>query len=123
MLRIHRCDELTPFIAADGSRIRELAHPRTSDARRQSLAEATLEPGGETREHLHRTSEEIYAFRSGSGLMSLGDADARVEAGDTVVIPPGVRHKLRNDGAEPLVLLCCCSPAYSDADTVITDRA
>jgi mannose-6-phosphate isomerase-like protein (cupin superfamily) len=36
------------------------------------------------------------------------------------VIAPGAVHKLRNPGTEPLVLLCCCAPAYSHEDTVLT---
>ena len=40
-----------------------------------------------------------------------------VRAGDTVVIPPGVTHRLVNTGPDPLVLLCCCAPAYSHEDT------
>jgi mannose-6-phosphate isomerase-like protein (cupin superfamily) len=43
-----------------------------------------------------------------------------VRGGDCVVIPPGAVHKLRNPGTEPLVLLCCCAPAYSHEDTVLT---
>jgi mannose-6-phosphate isomerase-like protein (cupin superfamily) len=46
-----------------------------------------------------------------------------VSAGDCVVIPPGTRHKLWNLSAtEPLVLLCCCAPAYSDEDTEMLER-
>jgi mannose-6-phosphate isomerase-like protein (cupin superfamily) len=44
-----------------------------------------------------------------------------VSAGDTVVIPPGARHKLWNTGAEPLKLLCCCAPPYSHEDTFLTE--
>jgi mannose-6-phosphate isomerase-like protein (cupin superfamily) len=40
--------------------------------------------------------------------------------GDCIVIPPGVEHQLTNTGREPLRLLCCCSPPYSDEDTVLT---
>ena len=54
--------------------------------------------------------------------MKLGDETAAVRAGDCVVIPPGTPHKLWADDEAPLVLLCCCAPAYSDADTVITER-
>jgi len=36
------------------------------------------------------------------------------------VIPPGAVHKLTNTGAGALKLLCCCAPAYSDDDTVLT---
>jgi mannose-6-phosphate isomerase-like protein (cupin superfamily) len=53
--------------------------------------------------------------------MRLGDEEADIRAGDTIVIPPGVKHKLWNPGAEPLVLLCCCSPAYSHEDTVLLE--
>jgi len=39
----------------------------------------------------------------------------------TVVIAPGVAHKLWNTGDEPLVLLCCCSPPYTHEDTVLLE--
>jgi mannose-6-phosphate isomerase-like protein (cupin superfamily) len=52
--------------------------------------------------------------------MRLGEEEAQVVAGDCVVIAPGTPHKLFNDGAQPLVLLCCCAPAYSHDDTVMT---
>jgi mannose-6-phosphate isomerase-like protein (cupin superfamily) len=109
-----------PFIALDGSRIRELAHPRQGQARNQSLAEATVDPGGETIEHYHRTSEELYYFLAGTGRMRLGASMLDVSAGDCVVIAPGTPHQLINPGPEPLVLLCCCAPAYSDDDTVLS---
>jgi mannose-6-phosphate isomerase-like protein (cupin superfamily) len=51
--------------------------------------------------------------------MRLGDDERDVRAGDCVVIAPGVRHKLWNTGDEPLVLMCCCAPAYSHEDTVL----
>jgi mannose-6-phosphate isomerase-like protein (cupin superfamily) len=113
-------EQLESFITADGSSIRELAGPAWTPARNQSLAEATVEPGGETAEHYHPRAEEIYYFVSGDGTMRLCDERAPVRAGDCVVIAPGTKHKLFNTGAEPLVLLCCCAPAYSDDDTVMT---
>ena len=108
------------FITADGSSIRELAGIPSGNAVNQSLAEATVPPDGETFEHFHRVSEEIYYFTSGAGRMRLGDEEADVSAGDCVVIPPGTPHKLLNPGSEPLVLLCCCAPAYRHEDTVMT---
>jgi mannose-6-phosphate isomerase-like protein (cupin superfamily) len=116
-------DELTSFQTLDGSLIRELAGPAWTAAREQSLAEATVPPGGETAEHYHVRTEEIYYFVGGHGQMRLGEQTFAVRAGHCVVIPPGTRHKLFNqDAAEPLVLLCSCAPAYSDEDTVITER-
>jgi len=53
--------------------------------------------------------------------MRLGDEVSQVRSGETVVIPPGTRHKLWNPGPEVLVLLCCCAPPYSDEDTVLCE--
>jgi mannose-6-phosphate isomerase-like protein (cupin superfamily) len=114
-----RLEDRESFITADGSSIRELAGIPSGNAINQSLAEATVPPGGETVEHFHRTSEEIYYFVSGAGRMRLGEMEDDVRAGDMVVIAPGLKHKLINPGSEPLVLLCCCSPPYSDEDTVL----
>ena len=114
--------DLRAFITKDGSSIRELAGRAGmgTAARRQSLAEATVEPGQETAEHFHPHTEELYYFVAGAGRMRLGEEEAAVTTGDCVVIPPGTPHKLFNDGPAPLVLLCSCAPAYSDDDTVMT---
>jgi len=117
---IARLEQREPFITLDGSEILELAGVPTGNARNQSLAQATVPPGASTQAHYHVRSEEIYLFTSGAGRMILGDEEAAVRAGDCVVIPPGTEHQLVNDGREPLVLLCCCSPAYSHEDTVLT---
>ena len=116
-----RREQREAFITADGSSIRELAGIPSGNAANQSLAEAVVAPGAETIAHLHRVSEEIYLVTGGSGRMRLGDEERLVRAGDCVVIPPGMAHKLWADEHEPLVLLCCCAPAYSHADTVLLE--
>jgi mannose-6-phosphate isomerase-like protein (cupin superfamily) len=120
-VEISRLQDREPFITADGSSIRELAGIPTGNAANQSLAEATVPPGSATIAHFHRNSEEIYLFTAGMGRMRLGDEESAVGAGDAVVIAPGVPHKLFNEGGDPLVLLCCCSPAYSNDDTVLLE--
>jgi mannose-6-phosphate isomerase-like protein (cupin superfamily) len=115
-------DELAKFVTKDGSSIRELAGPAWTPVRNQSLAEATVAAGGETAEHYHPNAEELYYFTSGAGRMRLGAEEGEVRAGDCVVITAGTAHKLWNPGPGPLVLLCCCVPAYSYEDTVMTGR-
>ena len=119
-MRVENLQAVEPFTTLDGSTIREVAGPAIDSARNQSLAEASVPPGGATAEHYHRTTEEVYFFTHGSGRMRLGDDEREVGPGDTVVIAPGAVHKLRNPGTDPLVLLCCCAPAYSHEDTVLT---
>jgi mannose-6-phosphate isomerase-like protein (cupin superfamily) len=117
-----RIEEREAFVTADGSEIRELAGIPSGNAVNQSLAEATVPAGGDTIEHFHRLSEEIYLFTNGRGRMRLGDDEFEVRAGDCVVIAPGVRHKLWADGDAPLVVLCCCAPPYSHEDTVLLEE-
>ncbi|HWG90234.1 MAG TPA: cupin domain-containing protein [Candidatus Thermoplasmatota archaeon] len=108
-----------PFTTKDGSTIRELLHPSTHGNRHQSLAEARVAPGKRTTLHYHRVSEEIYHIVSGHGLMRLGDDQFEMGPGDTIAIAPGVPHAIANVGRDELVFLCCCSPGYSDEDTVL----
>jgi mannose-6-phosphate isomerase-like protein (cupin superfamily) len=115
-----RLEEREAFITADGSEIRELAGVPSGNAVNQSLAQATVPAGGDTIEHYHRTSEEIYYFTRGNGRMRLGDDEFAIRDGDCVVIEPGVRHKLWADAE--LVLLCCCAPPYSHEDTVLLEE-
>jgi mannose-6-phosphate isomerase-like protein (cupin superfamily) len=113
--------DLESFTTLDGSGIRELAGPAWTPARNQSLAEATVQVDGATAAHYHVVAEELYYFTAGRGRLRIGGDERDVRPGDCAVIPPGTEHKLVNTGDEPLVLLCCCAPAYSDEDTVITE--
>lgn len=123
-MHLSKLEDLQPFTTLDGSTIREIAGPAWTPARNQSLAEATVPVGGRTVAHYHCVTEELYFFTAGQGLMTLGDEEREVAAGDCVVIPPGQVHGLVNTGGAPLVLLCCCAPAYSHEDTVlVTDQA
>lgn len=122
-MHLSRLDQLDSFTTLDGSTIREIAGPAWTPARNQSLAEATVPAGAQTIAHLHRRSEELYFFTAGSGRVRVGDDERDVAAGDCVVIRPGIPHKLWAGGAEPLVLLCCCSPPYSDGDTELVESA
>jgi mannose-6-phosphate isomerase-like protein (cupin superfamily) len=106
-----------PYVTKDGSEIRELMHPSVHGNRAQSLAEATVAPGAETALHRHRVTEELYHVTQGEGLMTLGERVFEVHAGDTVCIPSGTPHRVRNTGAVPLKILCACAPAYSHEDT------
>jgi mannose-6-phosphate isomerase-like protein (cupin superfamily) len=113
--------EIVPFTTLDGSEIREWAGPVSAPARNQSLAEATVPPGGATAAHYHRLTEELYLITEGRGLLVLDGAERVVGEGDCALIPPGAVHKIFNVGGGPLRIVCACAPAYSDEDTVLTE--
>jgi len=106
------------FVGPDGATIRELAASRNSSACKQSLAEATIPVGGTVTLHYHKITEELYHILSGTGLMTIEDETKEVGPGDTVIIVPGQRHKIANNGQVPLLLLASCSPQWSAADNI-----
>lgn len=116
-----RYADIRAFTTLDGSEIRELMHPAAQGNRNQSLAEAVVQPGQRTVLHRHHASEELYHITAGRGEMRLGEQCFVVQAGDTVLIPPGTAHCIRAEGSEALRILCCCSPAYADADTELLE--
>ena len=115
-------DEITPYLTKDGSEIRELLHPAHHQVTKQSLAEAMVPAGATTHLHRHRQSEEIYHVTAGTGIMTLGDEYLPIGPGDSICIPPGTPHRVHNCGKGDLVILCCCSPAYSHEDTELLPR-
>jgi len=114
-------DDVDSYVTKDESIIRELVHPAQHAVSNQSLAEAIIPIGVTTKQHYHRDSEELYYITSGEGLMTLGEDQFNVVAGDTVCITPGTEHCIKNTGDEKLIILCCCSPAYSHEDTVLVN--
>jgi mannose-6-phosphate isomerase-like protein (cupin superfamily) len=112
-----RYNQCEGYLTKDGSLIRELMHPKVHGNHHQSLAEAVIEPGASTKLHLHRQSEELYHVLAGRGVMIRGVEQFVVEPGDTICIPPGTPHRIENDGATALRILCCCAPPYAHADT------
>ena len=114
-------ENITPFVTKDGSLIRELMHPAAHGNRNQSFAEASVPPGVTTHLHRHQLSEEIYHITAGSGVMTLGERRFEVTVGDTICIPPGTAHNIRNTGSEDLRILCACAPPYAHADTELLD--
>ena len=119
MMEIVNRRDSEPFITKDGSEIRSILDRTNSSVANQSLAEATLPPGGATEAHRHPRAEEIYYLLRGQGQMRVGSEERAVRPGDAILIPPGSVHQIRNTAGEPLVFLCCCAPPYSHEDTIL----
>lgn len=56
--------------------------------------------------HCHDGHEECIYVLSGRGSTQAGDRRHEIQAGDTILIPPGEMHVTSNVGSEPLMLLC-----------------
>lgn len=117
-----RINDITAYNTRDGSEIRELMHPAVQGNKTQSLAEAIVQQGQQTYLHKHHNSEELYHITKGEGRMTLGAEQFEVTVGDTICIPPGTPHCIKNIGTEALHILCMCSPPYSHDDTELLEQ-
>lgn len=64
-------------------------------------------PGSETGFlHTHKTHEELYFFLSGTGEFQVDGKVFLVTEGCVVRVAPAGRRSVRNNGSEPLIMLC-----------------
>ncbi len=64
-------------------------------------------PGAETGFlHTHKTHEELYFFLSGKGEFQVDGEVFPITEGSVVRVAPNGKRSIRNNGAEPLVMLC-----------------
>lgn len=64
-------------------------------------------PGQETGFiHTHKTHEELYFFLSGKGEFQVDGKVFPISEGSVVRVAPDGRRSVRNNGQEPLVMLC-----------------
>jgi mannose-6-phosphate isomerase-like protein (cupin superfamily) len=104
-----------PFTTKDGSQIRSILDLSNAPVANQSLAEASIPPGGATDRHFHKLSEEFYFLLEGTGTMEVDGTTRAVGPGDAILIPPGAWHQITATTA--LRFLCCCAPPYAHEDT------
>ena len=104
-----------------GEVVRELAGLGQGNAQGLSLAEVTIMPDGQSREHYHHDIEEAYYLLKGQAQMTLDEEMRTVGPGDTIVIAPGARHRIVNTGDTDLVMIVVCAPAWRLEDNVFLD--
>ena len=114
---VNQLTEQEPFTTADGSTIRSILDRTNAPVQQQSLAEASLPPGGATERHYHKNSEEFYFLLEGEGTMEIDGELQKVGPGDAILIPAGRWHQITADDHAGLRFLCCCAPPYSHEDT------
>jgi mannose-6-phosphate isomerase-like protein (cupin superfamily) len=68
------------------------------------FSRAVLLPGQTARVHEHRDMFEVFFVESGEGVMLLDGAPQRLEPGVCVLVEPGERHEITNNGESDLVL-------------------
>jgi mannose-6-phosphate isomerase-like protein (cupin superfamily) len=94
-----------PRFGQDGVEVTGLASPsRGCDT--VSAWRVLLAPGAASPEHT-LTSDEAFVALRGSARVALDGQSEELTAGDCLIVAPGRRFTIRNDGAEPFEAVCC----------------
>ena len=65
----------------------------------QTVGLATFDTGKGNVEHVHPNCEEVIYVLAGEVEHTLGEQSTRLSAGDLIVVPRGIPHRLTNVGA------------------------
>jgi mannose-6-phosphate isomerase-like protein (cupin superfamily) len=121
-MTVTNCKQIDSFVGDDGAVIRELASPHNSPLSHHSLAEIRHPPGTASREHPHTVAEEVYYVMKGRGGVRVDDETHGIGPGDMVVIVPGQRHSVWQEGESDLVMPVTCVPAYSVEEVAFDEQ-
>jgi mannose-6-phosphate isomerase-like protein (cupin superfamily) len=87
---------------------------RSADTPRFNFAIIEIAPRRELEAHIHETEDDAFYILEGEMTFLLGDREVRSVPGTFVLVPPGVEHAFRNDGAVPVRMINIHAPAGFD---------
>ena len=93
-----------------GGEIRPLLSPKTVGSTSGFMGVATIAPGDRISEHYHPYSEEFIYVVRGTITADLDDEPHAVSAGEAMMIPINMRHRLRNEGDEEVFMVFHMGP-------------
>jgi len=83
-----------------------------------SLARMTVAPGVTSEAHRHPDCSEAVHLLSGTVEQRRGETWVPMQAGETVLIPPGALHQTRNTGSETAVMMVAYSSGARVYETI-----
>jgi mannose-6-phosphate isomerase-like protein (cupin superfamily) len=110
---ILKYDPSREYFFREGCYINELSN--SEQDQELSIARVRVEAGETTRWHLLEERAERYLILQGTGEVEIGDLPpTEVRAWDLVLIPSGVRQRIRNTGTIDLVFIALCTPRFEE---------
>jgi mannose-6-phosphate isomerase-like protein (cupin superfamily) len=109
MIKKHKPND--EYFFEEGCHIIESSN--SADDEDVSIARARVEVGSQTKWHYLKDTTERYVILEGSGCVEVGDEPpCDVGVGDVVIVPPGIRQRIRNTAEKDLLFLAICSPRF-----------
>ena len=88
-----------------------LTGSKLDKSNKNMLGYSVFKPGIDTKQKIHVEAEELAYVVSGSGKITVGNQLISFSTGDSIFIPPGVPHGVRNDGSEDVAMVFFFSSA------------
>lgn len=82
-----------------------LTRSKLENKNRNMLGYTVYKPGIDTKQKIHLEAEELAYVLSGSGKLTVETELIPFSAGDSIFIPPGVPHGIRNDGITDVAMV------------------
>lgn len=70
----------------------------------------SLKEGEEIGMEVHRKTSQFIRVESGKASAVVGNSSYRLHDGDFIVVPPNVKHNVKNTGKDPLKLYTIYTP-------------
>ena len=87
---------------------------RTADTPRFNFGIIEIAAGRVLEEHVHAEEDDAFYILEGELTFTFDGDEASAPPGTFVLVPPGVRHGFRNDGAAPVRMFNIHAPAGFD---------
>jgi mannose-6-phosphate isomerase-like protein (cupin superfamily) len=95
---------------------------RTADTPRFTFGIIDIAPGRELEAHVHDDEDDAFYIVEGEMTFTFGEEAVLASPGTFVLVPPGVEHGFRNDGAAAVRMLNIHAPAGFDRRIGLEDR-
>jgi len=91
---------------------------RVDCGERFQVKRITVVPGGKLSLQLHRHRAEHWVVVKGTARVTRGELVLQMSADESIYIPKGMRHRLENDGPEPLEVIEVQTGGYLGEDDI-----
>jgi mannose-6-phosphate isomerase-like protein (cupin superfamily) len=101
----------------DSNRLAIVFDPAIADASLTVCVEI-FDPGGKTPPNRHQIAVEMFFILQGEGIAICDGKTVSIRSGDSLLVPPGGIHELRNTGKGRLYALCVMVPNEDFAELI-----
>lgn len=103
-----------------GGLIYKIIDTDNSELKRVEIVMCIFSPGEIAKLHYHQKMEEIYFIIEGGGEIELDGKWFPVKAEDSIAIPIGVRHRMKNASKDKILkFLAVNSPEWQMSDMIV----